>query len=87
MKREKIDRIKHRLDVRVCAMEKLEEAYIALLSGQVQSYSIGSRSLTKFDLKTLREEIRKLEEEIDQLEGMLEGGSRRKAVRVIPRDL
>lgn len=79
--------IQHRLAIRWDALQKLEEAYISLLSGQVQSYSIGSRSLTKFDLKTLRDEITQLEQEIDQLEGLLNGSSRRKAVRVIPRDL
>lgn len=79
--------IQHRLEVRWDALNKLYDAYNTLISGQVQSYSIGSRSLTKFDITKLREEIKQLEMEIDQLEGMLEGGSRRKAVRVIPRDL
>lgn len=61
-------------------------AYIALLSGQVQSYTIGSRNLTRLDLSSLEETIRRLEKEIDELEEMLRSGKRRKAVGVIPRD-
>lgn len=68
------------------AVRKLRDAYIALVDGGVQAYSIGSRSLTKFDLPKIREEIRGHEKAIDQLEAELSGGKRRKAVGVVPRD-
>lgn len=78
--------IQRRLDTRRTALEAAEAAYIALLSGQVQSYAIGSRNLTRLDLGELKETISTLEKEIDELEAVLRGGARRKAVAVIPCD-
>jgi cell division protein FtsB len=59
-----------------------------MLTGGVQSYGIGSRNLTRYqtDLANIREAIKELEKEIDQLEGQLAGQSRRRALGVIPRD-
>lgn len=78
--------LKRRLEFRQAALDSARSAYIALLNGQVKSYAIGSRNLTKFDLPQLEETIRKLEKEIDSLTAQLKGGGRRKAVGVIPRD-
>lgn len=78
--------LKARLEFRKKALEAARVAYVALLEGQAQSYSIGSRNLTKFDLPKLKEEITSLEKEVDGLEAMLNGGKRRKAVGVVPRD-
>ena len=78
--------IQKRLDMRKQALEAAEAAYLALLSGQVQSYTIGTRNLTRLDLSELKETISTLEKEIDELEAVLRGGSRRKAVGIIPRD-
>ena len=78
--------IRLRLETKKKALEAANEAYIALLSGQVQSYAIGSRNLTRLNLPDLEETIDKLEKEIDALEEVLRGGNRRKAVGVIPRD-
>ena len=78
--------IQKRLDMRKKALEATEAAYIALLSGQVQSYAIGSRNLTRLNLSELKDNISTLEKEIDELEAVLQGGARRKAVGVIPRD-
>ena len=78
--------IRLRLETKKKALEAANAAYIALLSGQVQSYTIGSRNLTRFNLPDLEETIAKLEKEIDSLEEVLRGGSRRKAVWVVPRD-
>lgn len=65
----------------------LREAYKALITGQVQSYTIGSRSLTRLNLPDLKNEMREIETEIDGLEEQLNGsGKARKAVGVIPRD-
>ena len=68
------------------ALEAAQTAYIALLNGQVQSYTIGSRNLTKFDLTKLREEIAYHQKEIDCLTAELNGKCRRRAVGVVPRD-
>lgn len=78
--------IRLRLETKKKALEAANAAYIALLSGQVQSYAIGSRNLTRLNLPDLEETIAKLEKEIDALEEVLRGGKRRKAVGVVPRD-
>lgn len=59
-----------------------------MLTGGVQSYGIGSRNLTRYqtDLANIRDAIKELEKEIDQLEGLLAGKTRRRALGVIPRD-
>ena len=75
-----------RLMFRRASLEELRKAYLALVYGQVQSYAIGSRNLTRFDITRLKAEIKEMEKEVDQLEAMANGGTRRKAVGVIPRD-
>ena len=68
------------------AKRKLQDAYLAIAEGGVQSYSIGSRSLTKHDLKKIREEIAGHDKAISELTAALIGNRRRKAVGVVPRD-
>jgi hypothetical protein len=75
-----------RLEFRRAALTELRTAYLALVNGQVASYTIGSRNLTRLDLTKLKNEIMGMEKELDALEAMAAGGSRRKAVGVIPRD-
>ena len=79
--------LKKRLETKKEALVAAEEAYLELLSGGVKSYGIGSRNLTRFDIPVLEETIEKLEKEIDELESLLSGGNRRKAVGVVPRDI
>lgn len=62
------------------------KAEAAILEG-AQSYTIGSRHLTRADLAEIRKMISTLEDTIDELEAQLAGGGRRKCVRVIPRDV
>ena len=78
--------IQRRIERKKKTLEAAEEAYLALLEGRVKSYTIGSRSMTKFDLPELESTIDKLEKEIDELEEAMRSGKRRKAVGVIPRD-
>ena len=66
--------------------EKLMEAQLALIEGGVKSYTIDDRSLTKFDLDTLSEEIEEAFKKVDELDAIINGGKRRKAVAVVPRD-
>ena len=75
-----------RSEFRRAALTELRTAYLALVNGQVASYTIGSRNLTRLDLTKLKNEIMGMEKELDALEAMAAGGSRRKAVGVIPRD-
>lgn len=79
--------LKNRLKFRQDALEELYKAYTDLAKGKVQQYTIGSRSLTKYDISKIMDEIKELEKEIDVLEGLLNGGKKRKAVGIIPRDI
>lgn len=78
--------IQKRIAFREKALEKLCDAYTALVEGGVKSYMIDDRQLTRFDLPALSEEIRTLESELDALNGELNGGGPRKAFAIIPRD-
>ena len=79
--------LQEKISFRREALTAAREAYKALLSGQVQSYAIGSRNLTRLDLEKLKTEINELEKEIDELTAKLNGGYRRRAVGVVPRDI
>lgn len=78
--------LREQYEFRKSALKEARKAYLALLSGQVQSYTIGSRNLTRLDLDKLGENIRRLEKELAEIEAALKGGGKRKAVGVIPRD-
>ena len=58
-----------------------------MLTDGVQSYGIGSRSLTRYntDLSQIREAIKELKKEVEELEGLLNGNKSRKSMAVIPR--
>lgn len=75
-----------RLDFRKRALEKLREAYLALIDGGVKAYSIDDRQLTRFDLPDLKREIEALEAEVDELTALAKGQKPRKAFAIIPRD-
>lgn len=77
---------KIRVEFHKRAATDLRAAYLALAEGGVQAYTIGSRSLTKFDLTKIREEIEYHEKKADELTSLLNGGKRRKAIGVVPRD-
>lgn len=55
--------------------------------GSAQEYTMGSRRLRRADLPYIQAEKRKLEKEIPELEAVVSGKSRRKSLRVTPRDL
>lgn len=75
----KLDRVKRRLDLYYGAEE-------AILSG-AQSYTIGSRTLTRADLDAIRKVITALETDLEELESAVAGSGFRKTVRVLPRDV
>lgn len=62
-------------------LELYNEAEEAVLLNQ--EYKIGSRSLKRADLSTIRAAIKDLEEQIE----MLEAGGKNKAFRFLPRDV
>jgi len=61
------------------------DAELAVLSGQ--AYTIGTRSLTRASLPTIREQIDNLENRVDELKSQSEGNGLRKTYRITPRDL
>lgn len=61
------------------------DAEITVLAGQ--SYSIGTRSLTRADLTEIRVAISELQNQVDELKNLEASGGRRKAFRITPRDL
>lgn len=78
-----------RLNVVKQRLDAYYAAELAILNG-AQEYSIGSRSLKRGDLKSIREEIAVLEKQRDQLEFALATGTnpnKRKSFRVLFRDL
>lgn len=77
--RKRLETYKKRLTLYLQAEE-------AILSG-AQSYAIGSRNLTRADLAEVRKMINSLEDGIDELEAIVAGNNRRKAMRFIPRDV
>ncbi len=52
-----------------------------------QSYTIGSRSLTRADLSDIREQIAFWEGKVAALENLEKRGGRNRIIRVVPRDL
>lgn len=75
-----LERKQTRLDLYYKQEEKM-------LTDGVQSYGLGSRSLTRYnaDLADIRSAIEKLEEEIRELKGLVSGTKSRKVRSVIPR--
>lgn len=52
-----------------------------------QSYTIGSRSLTRADLSDIREQITFWEGKVAQLKNHQQRGGRNRIIRIVPRDL
>lgn len=61
------------------------EAELAVTTNQ--SYTIGSRSLTRANLAEIREQIKFWENKIAQLENLEKRKGRNRAMRAVPRDL
>ena len=80
--------IKRRLDKINERLELYYEKENALLSQKgVQSYTIGSRSVSRYQYSMdIKSQIETLENERDELENLLAGIKPRKAIGVVPRD-
>lgn len=78
--------LQERLQYWRTALQKLMDAYLALVEGQVKSYSIDDRELTRLDLPSLKKAINDAEAKVDQYEDLLNGKKPRKIVAVVPRD-
>ncbi len=78
--------IKKRLEYYQDVYEKYQKAYLALIDGGVKAYTIDDRSLTRFDLKDIKDLLDETETKIDELEALLNGKKARKAFAILPRD-
>lgn len=56
-------------------LEKLDDAVLALSSGNVASYSLGNRSCTYTDLDKIKALRKETEDRINELEALLSGRS------------
>ena len=64
-----------------------EKEKALLTNDGVQSYSIGSRSVTRYQYSSnIKAQIEQLENQRDELENLLKGIRPRKAVGIVPRD-
>lgn len=79
-------RIQQRLEFWENQLDKLMEAYTRLIEGEVKSYQIDDRRLTKFDIPSIRKAIDEAEKKVDMYEALLNGQKPRKAFGVLPRD-
>ena len=78
--------VKIRLQFWQTALQKMRTAYLALVDGGVQSYSLDDRTLTRFDLPALLKEIEDAERKVDELTALLSGRKARKAFGIVPRN-
>ena len=76
-----IERTQNRLELYYSQEEKM-------LSDAAQSYSIGSRSIQRYNtsLSAVQSKIKKLEKKLSELKSELAGKGARRAVSVVPRD-
>jgi len=81
-----ITELKIRLKFWQDALVKMRAAYLALVDGGVQSYTIDDRSLTRFDLPALLKEIHEAEKKVDELTALTNGRKSRKAFGIVPRN-
>ena len=80
------ERLKERIAKYKARLELYYKAEEAILDG-AQSYTIGTRVLTRADLAEIRKTMKNLEKSLDELECELEKGYRRRCLRAIPRDV
>lgn len=86
------DAKKERLKLELTEKKERLRLYIerekVMLTGGVQSYGIGSRNLARYntDLSQIRAAIKELQDEIEEIEGVLSGESKRKRVGLVFRE-
>lgn len=75
-----------RLEMLQSRLQQYLNCEAAILSG-AQEYMIGSRRLTRANLREIGNMIRYLEQEIANEQAKLAGGCRNRTIGVVPRDL
>ena len=79
------ERLKLRIDKTEKALEAYYDAELAIVGG-AQSYSVGSRSLTRANLAEVRKTIADLENLLENLKNQLEGRGRNRMIKGVPLD-
>ncbi|MGN0787115.1 MAG: hypothetical protein ACI4OB_06960 [Christensenellales bacterium] len=67
-------------------IKKLMEAKIALIDGRISSYSIGDRSITRMNIKTLENDLDAAVKKRDEYRAIMEGRGTRSIVGIVPTD-
>lgn len=78
-------RLKKRIENVKTALDAYYEAELAIIGG-AQSYSVGSRSLTRANLSEIRAAIKEYENLLTNLENQLNGRGRNLMLRAVPQD-
>ena len=83
----KIEKYKSQLLEKQERLQLYKDMEVKMLTGSAQSYSLGSRSKINYNmsLSEIRAAIQKLEEEIQELEGLISRTRSRKVMSIIPR--
>ena len=79
------ERLQKRIDYTEKALDEYYKAEIAIVGG-AQSYSVGSRSLTRASLAEIRKAINDLENLLNNLKSQLNGRGRNLMIKGVPRD-
>ena len=83
----KREKYKAELADKQARLKLYKDMEVKMLTGSPQAYSVGSRSKTNYSMSPdqLRAAIKELEQEIEELEGLLSGNKSRKSMAIIPR--
>lgn len=62
------------------------EAELAITTG-AQSYSVGSRTITRAELGQVRQQIKYWSNQVDKIKNIRDRKGRNRVIRIVPRDL
>lgn len=79
------ERLKKRIEYTEKALDEYYNAEIAIIGG-AQSYSVGSRSLTRASLAEIRKAITDLENQLENLKSLYNGTGRNRMLKATPID-
>lgn len=80
------------ITTKITGLQTRLDAYLLreadLLAGGVKEYGIGSRNIKRYelDLANIASMIKKLEDEIEELQALLNGSPARRVIAVVERD-
>lgn len=83
-----VNEAKSQLEVVKIRLKNYIDRETEMLTGGVQSYGVGTRNATRYntELSQIRAGISELEKKKAELESIINGGSKRRAMGIVPRD-